>query len=63
MVTEVDDIAFLTVRRWQAIAHLVEDAIGDGVFLSHERCGFQPGYDVCFPFGIVRRSMNTGLGL
>lgn len=62
MVTEVDDIAFLTVRRWQAIAHLVEDAIGDGVFLSHERCGFQPGYDVCFPFGIIRGPMSTGLG-
>lgn len=49
MVTEMNDIAFLTVRRWQAIAHLVEDAISDGGFLSHERRGFQPGYDVCFP--------------
>ena len=40
MVTEMNDIAFLTVRRWQAIAPLVEDAISDGVFLSHERRGF-----------------------
>ncbi len=61
MVTEMNDIAFLTVRRWQAIAHLVEDAISDGGFLSHERRGFQPSYDVCFPFSIIRGPMGTGL--
>ena len=41
VIAEMNDIAFLTVRRWQAIAHLVEDAISDGGFLSHERRGFQ----------------------
>lgn len=49
MIAEMDDIAFLTVRRWQAIAHFIENAIGDGIFLGNDGCRFQPGHDVCFP--------------
>lgn len=46
----------------QAIAHFIENAIGDGIFLGNDGCRFQPGHDVCFPFGIIRGPMSTGLG-
>ena len=62
MVAEVNDIAFLTMRCRKTVAHLIEGAVGNGIFLSDDGRRFDPRYDVGFPFGIVRCAVGTGLG-